>query len=815
MLEINRLSAQIKPEKTILFFGSGSSIPSGLFSGLELRDKICKKFGISDDYDLTEASQLAEDKTSRTDLIGFLRSCILPAKPTGGLLNLPLYDWHSIYTTNYDNLIEMSYDKAKVPFRKISSDFDYNSGRDDGSTRIYKLHGTIEHDHCDGHQSRIILTESDYDLTDSYRKMLWNRLKVDIAENNCVIIGYSLSDAHVKSLIQEVSKIKADAMHSTKVYALIFNRDPERAALLEKRGIEVSFGGIDEFFASLVSVKMAAGQSSDSSDSFFAGLPALNPATLDVSHQVDLATNLSRMYEGSPASYADINAGFTFKRDLSAAICSQMENSQKPYALLLGPSGAGKTTAARQAMLELHRIGYKAWEHHRDRELLHEEWSKVAAKLYQKGETGILLVDDAHEHLREINLLIEALVKQDNGNLRLILCAPRHDWNPRVKTPYIFKLGEQYAFNHLSHAEIDNLILLVERQPEVQKLVDVSFGGFSKPEKRRRLIHQCDKNTFVCLKNIFASEAFDDIILREYADLIPEYQDIYKLVAALESLGVKVHRQLVMRQTGIDSTQVNAILAGLTDIVDEYDVDPSQGVYGWRGRHQAITEILCKYKFNQQGEIYKLLESVIENLSMTYDLEARTVRNLCSASGGLTRAGNKRQQNQLLQKLISVAPGQRVPRHRLIANLIALGDISKAETEIRVFESDFKQDGPVSRYKVKILLQRALNSHGIMQEDRLVIVDKAIDIARRNVDRYFGNKYALTAFCDAGLAYLKLSGNFTVYDEAMALLKSAERELYDPDIPRLVERYTQAVLAGPDNSEGGYEVDEATFYSDA
>ena len=49
----------------------------------------------------------------------------------------------------------------------------------------------------------------------------------------------------------------------------------------------------------------------------------------------------------------------------------------------------------------------------------------------------------------------------------------------------------------------------------------------------------------------------------------------------------------------------------------------------------------------------------------------------------------------------------RVPRHRLIRNLISTGDYDQAETEIRVFESDFSLDGPVYRYKVNLMVARA------------------------------------------------------------------------------------------------------------
>lgn len=82
---------------------------------------------------------------------------------------------------------------------------------------------------------------------------------------------------------------------------------------------------------------------------------------------------------------------------------------------------------------------------------------------------------------------------------------------------------------------------------------------------------------FVCLKNIFASESFDDIILREFAGLDGGPQDIYKHVAAMETLGVRVHRQLAIRMLKIEPSRIASILESLDDIVEEYPIEKRHG----------------------------------------------------------------------------------------------------------------------------------------------------------------------------------------------------------------------------------------------
>lgn len=795
IIELSQLVRRIDPRRTVLFFGSGSSVPSGLKSAPQLTQALCDKFKVGEgsEYSLTEASQIVEDQHGRRALIDFLRREMASARPAGGVLNLPLYGWNSIYTTNYDQIVEKSYSSRSAPLRVLSSNFDFGSGRDDDATSLFKVHGSIERDIVDGHLSRIIITDGDYDLTSDYRKMIWDRLSADMADNDCVIIGYSLLDHHVRELVLKVAEMKREAQHTTKVYLLLYTVDLNRASLIERKGVDVCFAGIDSFFELLAAADAPVRASDAGPEQVFADLHALYPVTTVVSDAITKPTTVERMYEGWPASWSDVDAGLTFQRDVAVAAAAKIAAFEQVFAVILGASGTGKTTAARRVVLELAQAGYLAWEHNSDRQLLVTEWIEVAKRLQSDEKFGVLFVDNAHDHLYEINKIADALVSAELTNFQVVLASPRHDWNPRVKSPNLYKYGKEYHLSELSDAEVDRLIQLVETEPRVANLVENTFGNFSKAEKRRRLRQNCNKNTFVCMRNIFDNDSFDHIILREFASLSPSLQEIYRVVSALESFNVKVHRQLVIRLTGVAPQSIMAALDGLTDIVEEYSVDEKKGVYGWRGRHKVITEIITKYKFNEQGAIYKLIERVIDCLSMTYDLEVRTVRNLCSGTGGISKAGTKEQQNKLLQRIISQAPGERIPRHRLISNLISLGQIAKAETEIRIFENDFREDGPVARYRVKLLLYRALKSTGLLEEDRKTILSEAVALAKKNISRFPLNKYVLASYCDTGLASLKLTGSFAVFDSAMTLLKEAETKLGDPDISRQIERYTRAI----------------------
>ena len=291
--------------------------------------------------------------------------------------------------------------------------------------------------------------------------------------------------------------------------------------------------------------------------------------------------------------------------------------------------------------------------------------------------------------LSGINDLVEDLAQDRNTSLKLVLISTNHQWHLRYKVPDLYKNNMTYGLSRIEDNEIDRLVTLIETSATIRALADVGFAGFSFLEKRRRLIQKCSADMFVCLKNIFSSDKLDDIILREYADLDPASQDIYRFVAAMESAGVHVHRQLVIRLLGIPAMDIEGALSRLRDIIHETTVNEREGIYAWQGRHKVIMDLIASHKFYDTKRRFDLFSEVIDLISPTYDIEIRTIRDLCNLETGLPAIMDKAQQNILLRKMISVAPSERVPRHRLLRNLIDMDQFDQAETESEFFRTIF------------------------------------------------------------------------------------------------------------------------------
>jgi len=796
-LELSTLIRRTNPTNTILIFGAGSSIPSGAPSTPVLISSLGEKFKIDNaaKLSLTEISTIIEAKYSRADLIRHLQSMIQGLTPQRGILTISGFDWAGIYTTNYDRLVELAYQRANKDLEVRASNFDFSVGTP-GATHLYKLHGTITEDVSLGHQSRMIITEQDYDHTQDYRELLYNKFAEQLFSHDAIVIGQSLADPDLKAVVDKAIKAKKERGAPGKISILSYETDEDRALIYEARGLNVSFGGIDDFFSELTKnsgeVQLLSGFSDNPIDNFV----SLLPCTLDVSDACATQTgNLARMFNGSPANYADIMRGWTFNREFSDAIEAQFDgDEQKFISTVIGSAGSGKTTGIRKVLISLSQRKMLCWEHDNEYPLQADKWFELAKELKKRGLIAVLFIDDAHRHLRSLNVLLAKLASDENYSLKIIISTSKPNWNPRFKDPAIYQNGKQYELSELTSRELETLLDMLEEKSELTGLIEKGFLGFNRVQRRKRLSDRCRSDMFVCMRNIFASELFDDIILREFAELRVEYQDAYRRIAGMEAAGVRVHRQLVLRTVKIQPDQVSRTLADLEGLIEERTINSKEGVFSWNVRHGVIAEIISKYKFPEEQEFFDFISGILDSFNPSYDIELKSMDDICSHQGGFGRIYDRNKQNILLRKMISLAPKRRVPRHRLVDNLIRLGNYDLAQTEIRLFTTEMRADGPIERYKIKLLLERSKSRTGLMDEDRAAIAKQAATLSVKAVQRYKDNKRMYEVYFEVGVAYFKYTKDQSIFEDALHCAQRAFDRILDPELERLISKYERVAM---------------------
>lgn len=151
--------------------------------------------------------------------------------------NLP---WRSIFTTNYDDVIEQSALEDKFqPYSPRTQDLDVRIGQ----IPIYYLHGRARDLYEESNLKGFVLSESDYLDISRHNNDLYNRLFGDVhAASEIVFIGYSLKDLEIasrlfsiKSIYRKVSIITSNSASALdilrlKKFGTVFNIGSEKFA---------------------------------------------------------------------------------------------------------------------------------------------------------------------------------------------------------------------------------------------------------------------------------------------------------------------------------------------------------------------------------------------------------------------------------------------------------------------------------------------------------------------------------------------------------------------------------------------------------
>ncbi|QII05720.1 hypothetical protein BH93_10355 [Rhodococcoides fascians A25f] len=785
-MDLQTLATTIQAPNTILLLGAGASIPSGAPSGDALAKQLASQLKPQPDADdLSDVCGIYERRVGRTELARSVKAILEPLRPTGGLLAIPALPWRAIYSTNFDRLVELSYRAAGKELSVVRSNYDFSTTDTAETVRLYKIHGCISQDLGFGNTARMVLTERDYDDVQKYRQSLFVSLQGLMMTNNTLIIGQSLRDAHLRTMAKDVGALRQTQGGAGRVFLLVYEYDADRAHLFEQYGIEVVGGSLNDLIYALQQGQPASALAHSTATSVDQALPTkLVATTINVAHSTTLAPDVNRLFNGSPATYADIENGFTIERASEQRLRDAQDGRRGFFLVIAGAGGVGKTSLARRLLYSRLSENFLCWEHIPHYALDVESWLLVNVELRKLGRQGMLLVDDCARHFGSVNKLATELAKQDRPFLRLVLTVNAGQWATRTKSPAFSTHGNQERVSILSNDDVDALVNLVDTTPAVRALVETDFLGLGRQDRIRRLRERCSSEMYVCLKNIFHTERLDDILLQEYADLDTAARDVYRHVAALQSMGVQVHRQLVVRLLGIEAGSLVGLLAQMDAVVSEYDISNRDGLYGWSTRHDVIAHVIATYKYADQDELYTLLANLIDGLNPTIHIELETARAIAADDMGIPRLSSVSRKEELLSKLISVVPAERTPRRRLVRLHLDQNDLDASERAIATAIQQIGSDAIIDRYRAILAYRRATLTKGILDEDRVAMLLEAERIARRCVERNPQDRYNFRALSDIALELVTRAGKFELLEETVEWMRSEEIDATDPDLIR-------------------------------
>jgi SIR2-like domain len=205
----------VREGRAMLFLGAGASYgamhPGGkkVPDANELRNLICDRFLSSDlkTSSLIECSDYAIDSHDLNTFQQFIRDTFNPFTPAEFHSLIPTFNWNSVFTTNYDLIVERTYkhDAAYVQYVKNGQKVDFELREKPASILLAKLHGSIDH-YLDS-EIPLVLSSDQYVSVSKNRNMLFNRLLTLASQFPVVFVGYRATDLHIKTIFSELDQL--------------------------------------------------------------------------------------------------------------------------------------------------------------------------------------------------------------------------------------------------------------------------------------------------------------------------------------------------------------------------------------------------------------------------------------------------------------------------------------------------------------------------------------------------------------------------------------------------------------------------------
>lgn len=195
-------------ERISLFLGAGGSLDAGYPNWADLFSPFAKELGTPFDEttDYYRLAQYYSNSFGVSELRKRINERINRNESKSPLLS-ELIDvgFTNIWTTNFDNALELNYQKRGYLINKVFRDSDLSNIEINKRINIFKMNGDITN--LEG----IVATQSDYErYIDTHRIMLMF-FKRELISSTFLFIGYSFTDHLVLDCLSEITKYLGDS----------------------------------------------------------------------------------------------------------------------------------------------------------------------------------------------------------------------------------------------------------------------------------------------------------------------------------------------------------------------------------------------------------------------------------------------------------------------------------------------------------------------------------------------------------------------------------------------------------------------------
>ena len=215
---IKEFSDSVKNGKASFFIGSGISRKANYVGWKDVLRDCAQDIGldVEKESDLITLAEYYVRDNQRTKITETIKTFF--ADKNGDvqevhkiIASLPI---NSIWTTNYDTLIERAFDSLKITSTIITDDKSYRNIDRTAKVKIHKIHGSIkDSDKC-------IIARSDYEKFYQTHNIVLSELKGEMCSNSFLFLGYSFSDTDIQHILTRI-RLSYDNAHPQRHFSIV------------------------------------------------------------------------------------------------------------------------------------------------------------------------------------------------------------------------------------------------------------------------------------------------------------------------------------------------------------------------------------------------------------------------------------------------------------------------------------------------------------------------------------------------------------------------------------------------------------------
>lgn len=648
------LVEKIKRGRAVLFLGAGALFGAKLTkndvpTGDKLGQLLSKRF-LSDEYEgysLSQISELAISEHGIYDVQEYIREIFEDIIPAEFHSKIPEFQWKAIFTTNYDRLIEICYERTHGTKQRLKTVLSNEDNLTETNTtndiiNYVKLHGCITR--TKDPRLPLILTVEQYNNYEENRENLFKYLYELAVEYSIIFIGHSLQDANIRNIISLVSaKVPQGQRHYLIKPGM---KVPERNLWSSKKIEPIDMTFRDFIYAiekettnynnfeclikpqSTHKIQRIFNTNTPPSEDLIRFLT--NCAEYIKEDVAYIQNKPDNFYRGSDLGWYPIVDSLPINRSIAERFFEEVilkpdaERSDKSELILVkAEAGAGKTVFLRQMAWRMKDLGFGCalWINNSEQvnfDSLKEIYSKSTERVF-------IFWDDASLHIQKMHLILKQSIREQLP-ITIITAERYSEWNSRCESIKDY-VSSTYILNNLSIREIEDLI----GKLELHDCLGPNLKNKSRTDRLKEFTINFERQLLVALHEATMGEPFEDIIFNEYESIEPiQARTIYRTICTLNRLRVPVRAGLIARMFNISFDEFKDRFFLPLEKVVLWESTGSDDAH-YRARHSEIAEIVFSRAFSTTLERYKEYIDIIDKINTSFESDRISFRHLIKA----------------------------------------------------------------------------------------------------------------------------------------------------------------------------------------